>query len=200
MMERGGGGERTRQEKEAATIGLTSFPDTAFVFACVREVSLGSCFFFTAERTADDQNTTHEAEVPNVTGEGFRIEAETFERYVINRKGKCVSPQQLGFLAKKCRIIHEKLAELNQLSFTRLLLICKEKYFSGWRVNQSTWDAWALERVGEGHADLGHAVALQQRVPCNLLPALQSGKRESSRARNHQPRERERERITTSSS
>lgn len=53
--------------------------------------------------------------------------------------------------------------------------------------NLSTWDAWAVERVGQCHADLGHAITFQQCVSCNLLPALQRGKRESSRARNHQP-------------
>lgn len=53
--------------------------------------------------------------------------------------------------------------------------------------NLCTWDAWALERVWQCHADLGHAVAFQQCVSCNLLPALQSGKRKSSRAGHHQP-------------
>ena len=50
-----------------------------------------------------------------------------------------------------------------------------------------TWYTGTLERVGKGHADFGHAVAFKQRVSRNLLPALQSGERESSRARDHQP-------------
>lgn len=50
-----------------------------------------------------------------------------------------------------------------------------------------TWDTWALEGVGKCHANLSHAVTFQQRVSRNLLPALQGGKRQSSRARNHQP-------------
>lgn len=39
--EKGGGrvgGGRRRQEKKATTASLTSFPDLAFVSACVREV------------------------------------------------------------------------------------------------------------------------------------------------------------------
>lgn len=53
--------------------------------------------------------------------------------------------------------------------------------------NFCTWDAWALKRVGKRHTNLSHAVTFQQRVTSNLLPAQQCGKRESSRARNHQP-------------
>ena len=41
----------------------------------------------------------------------------------------------------------------------------------------STWCAASLERVGESHADLSHAVALKQHVARDLLPALQSGLR-----------------------
>lgn len=52
--------------------------------------------------------------------------------------------------------------------------------------NFCTWDAWALKRVGKRHTNLSHAVTFQQRVTSNLLPAQQCGKRESSRARNHQ--------------
>lgn len=52
--------------------------------------------------------------------------------------------------------------------------------------NLGTWDAWALQRIGKCHSNLSHAVAFQQRVACNLLPALQGWKRESSRAWNHQ--------------
>lgn len=52
--------------------------------------------------------------------------------------------------------------------------------------NFCTWDTWALKRVGKCHTNLSHAVTFQQRVTSNLLPAQQCGKRESSRARNHQ--------------
>ena len=35
-----------------------------------------------------------------------------------------------------------------------------------------------MERVGEGHADLRHAVALQQDVAAHLLPPLQDADRQ----------------------
>ena len=44
-----------------------------------------------------------------------------------------------------------------------------------------------MERVGEGHADLRHAVALQKYVAADLLPPLQDADRQGGRATDHEP-------------
>lgn len=50
-----------------------------------------------------------------------------------------------------------------------------------------TRDSWSVQRVGQRHADLSHAVALQQDMTRDLLPTLQDRLRERSRTRHHQP-------------
>lgn len=41
-----------------------------------------------------------------------------------------------------------------------------------------TWQARPGQGAGQGHADLGHAIALQQRVASGSLPPLQQGHRQ----------------------
>ena len=50
----------------------------------------------------------------------------------------------------------------------------------------------AVQRVRQRHADLGHAVALEQRVAADLAPALEHLHRQRRRARHHQPQARAR--------
>lgn len=50
-----------------------------------------------------------------------------------------------------------------------------------------TWHASRGQGVGQGHADLRHPVALQQRVAGGPLPLLQHRQGQRSRPRNHQP-------------
>lgn len=45
----------------------------------------------------------------------------------------------------------------------------------------------AVQRVGERHADLGHAVALQQYVRGDLVPAIQNRLGKGGRTGDHQP-------------
>ena len=45
----------------------------------------------------------------------------------------------------------------------------------------------AVERIRQRHADLGHAVALEQRVAGDLAPALERLHRQRGRTRHHQP-------------
>ncbi len=47
--------------------------------------------------------------------------------------------------------------------------------------------ALALERVRQRHPDLGHAVALEQRVAADLAPPFEHVHRQRRRSRHHQP-------------
>ena len=54
-------------------------------------------------------------------------------------------------------------------------------------VNVFTCYSRSAERVGQGHSHLGHSISLQQRVTCDLLPALHYRRRQSSRTTHKQP-------------
>jgi hypothetical protein len=67
------------------------------------------------------------------------------------------------------------------------LFVHESNLDSGQRRADETWTTRPCHRIGERHSDLGHPVALEQRMPGDLAPALQHLHRQRGRSGHHEP-------------